>query len=271
MLSNTNGIVSFCIARLGTVQESLAFLREILKKKRKRTLTNVINEGNIEFKNIVFKYSEGSKIILNDVSFKINKQEKVAIIGRSGSGKTTCMKMLIGIHQPNSGNIYVDNKNIKDIKFEHLRENVVYINQRTNLFQDSVLNNIKFGNDVTTKEIEYVIKKYQLETVYAGLNEGLETNTGVNGGNLSLGMQKVTILLRGIFKKCKIIIFDEPLAGLDANTRQKVIKLITEQCSDKTVVVITHDKEILPYMNRIINISDLNNHSSSNNNRPIAA
>jgi len=258
MLSNTNGIVSFCIARLGTVKESLTFLQDILKKKRKRTLTNVINEGNIEFKNIVFKYSEGSNVILNNINFKIAKQEKVAIIGRSGSGKTTCMKMLIGIHQPTSGNIYVDNRNIKDIKFEHLRENVVYINQRTNLFQDSVINNIKFGNDVTNKEIEYVIKKYQLETVYAGLNEGLETNTGVNGGNLSLGMQKITILLRGIFKKCKIIIFDEPLAGLDANTRQKVIKLITEYCSNKTIVVITHDKEILPYMNRIINISDLN-------------
>ena len=271
MLSNTNGIITFCIARLGTVQESLDFLREILKKKRNRTLTNVIKEGNIEFKNIKFKYSEGSKVILDDVSFKINKQEKVAIIGRSGSGKTTCMKMLIGIHQPNSGNIYVDNKNIKDIKFEHLRENVVYINQRTNLFQDTVLNNIKFGNNVSTKEIEFILKKYQLDAVYSGLNEGLETNTGVNGGNLSLGMQKVTILLRGIFKNCRIIIFDEPLAGLDANTRQKVIKLITEYCSTKTVIVITHDKEILPYMNRIINISDLNNHSSSNNMSPIAA
>ena len=204
------------------------------------------------------------------LNFKINKQEKVAIIGRSGSGKTTCMKMLIGIHQPNSGNIYVDNKNIKDIKFDHLRENVVYINQRTNLFQDSVLNNIKFGNTVTTKEIEHVIKKYQLETIYAGLNEGLETNTGVNGGNLSLGMQKITILLRGIFKESKIIIFDEPLAGLDANTRQKIIKLITEYCSDKTVIVITHDKEILPYMNRIINISDLNNKSQSTTVNPMS-
>jgi ABC-type transport system involved in cytochrome bd biosynthesis fused ATPase/permease subunit len=133
------------------------------------------------------------------------------------------------------------------------------------------LNNIKFGNSVSNTEIEYVIKKYQLETVYAGLNEGLETNTGVNGGNLSLGMQKVTILLRGIFKDSKIIIFDEPLAGLDANTRQKIIKLITEYCNGKTVIIITHDKEILPYMNRIINISDLNNQSSSNNINPIAA
>jgi len=270
MLSNTSGIVTFCIAKLGTIQESLSFLREILKKKRNRTLTNVIKDGNIEFKNITFSYSEGSKNILNNVNFKINKQEKVAIIGRSGSGKTTCMKMLIGIHQPNSGNIYVDNKNIKDIKFDHLRENVVYINQRTNLFQDSVLNNIKFGNTVTTKEIEHVIKKYQLETIYAGLNEGLETNTGVNGGNLSLGMQKITILLRGIFKESKIIIFDEPLAGLDANTRQKIIKLITEYCSDKTVIVITHDKEILPYMNRIINISDLNNKSQSTTVNPMS-
>ena len=271
MLSNTNGIVTYCIAKLGTIQESLSFLREILKKRESRNLTNVIKNGNIEFKNVFFKYSEGSKEILKNINLKIAEKDKVAIIGRSGSGKTTCMKMLIGIHKPNSGNIYVDNKDIQDIKFDHLRQNIVYINQRTNLFQDSVLNNIKFGNNVSNTEIEYVIKKYQLETVYAGLNEGLETNTGVNGGNLSLGMQKVTILLRGIFKDSKIIIFDEPLAGLDANTRQKIIKLITEYCNGKTVIIITHDKEILPYMNRIINISDLNNQSSSNNINPIAA
>ena len=259
MLSNTNGIVTYCIAKLGTMQESLSFLREILKKKKDRTLDNVINNGNIEFKNINFKYSEGSKVILNDINFKIDKQEKVAIIGRSGSGKTTCMKMLIGIHKPTSGNIFIDNNNVQNIKFEHLREKVVYINQRTNLFQDSVLNNIKFGNNASTKEIEIILKQYELDKVYAGLNEGLETNTGVNGGNLSLGMQKITIILRGILKQSKIIIFDEPLAGLDANTRQKVIKLITEYCYDKTIIIITHDKEILPYMNRIINLSEINN------------
>ena len=119
--------------------------------------------------------------------------------------------------------------------------------------------------------LEYVLEKYQLDIVYNGLNEGLETNTGVNGGNLSLGMQKVTILLRGILKKCKVLIFDEPLAGLDASTRQKVIRLITEYCSDKTLIVITHDKEILPYMNRIINLNEVNNQSSSNNINPMAA
>ena len=271
MLSNINGIVTFCIAKLGTIQESLSFLREILKKKHKRTLSNVITNGNIELKNVSFKYSEGSKMILENVNIKINEKENVAVIGRSGSGKTTCMKMLIGIHRPTSGEILIDNRNINNIKTDHIRENIVYVNQRTNLFQDTVLNNIKFGNNVSTKEIEFVLKKYQLDTVYSGLNEGLETNTGVNGGNLSLGMQKITILLRGMFKQSKIIIFDEPLAGLDANTRQKVIKMINEYCVNKTVIVITHDKEILPYMNRIINMNDLKNNQSSSSINPIAA
>ena len=271
MLSNTNGIVTFWIAKLGTIQESLSFLRDILKKKQNRSLTNVIKEGNIQFKDITFQYSEGSRKILKNFNLQVDAKEKIAIMGRSGSGKTTCMKMLIGVHQPNSGEILIDNNNVQDIKIKHLRDNVVYINQRTNLFQDTVLNNIKFGNNASDKEIKYVLEKYQLDVVYNGLNEGLETNTGVNGGNLSLGMQKVTILLRGILKKCKVLIFDEPLAGLDASTRQKVIRLITEYCSDKTLIVITHDKEILPYMNRIINLNEVNNQSSSNNINPMAA
>ena len=102
---------------------------------------------------------------------------------------------------------------------------------------------------------KYVLQKYKLDSVYSKLREGVYTNAGVHGGNLSLGMQKVTILLRGLFRKSKIVVLDEPLAGLDANTRVKIMNLIKDRCQNKTLIVITHDKEIIPYMDRVENLT----------------
>jgi len=177
-------------------------------------------------------------------------------MGSSGSGKTTLMKMLVQIHRPNNGKITIDNVNILESDVAYLRENVTYVNQRTLLFNKPVIDNILYGNhDIKKEQVEKLMKKYDLNSVYSKLNEGIKTSAGVNGNNLSLGMQKVTILLRGILKKGKIIIFDEPLAGLDGTTRGKVMKMINEECRNKTTIVITHDKEILPYMDTIINLN----------------
>jgi len=100
------------------------------------------------------------------------------------------------------------------------------------------------------------LEKYNLNSVFSNLDEGVNSDVGVNGGQLSLGMQKVVMIVRGILRKSKIIIFDEPLAGLDQDTRQNVIKLILEETKNKTVLIITHDKEILPYLDRVINVND---------------
>ena len=101
------------------------------------------------------------------------------------------------------------------------------------------------------------MKKYGLDSVYSSLENGVHSNAGVNGTNLSLGMQKVVIILRGIIKKYNIIIFDEPLAGLDSKTRVKVMNLIKDYCDGKTVMIITHDKEIIPYCDEVININEI--------------
>ena len=120
--------------------------------------------------------------------------------------------------------------------------------------------NIKYGNeDISDDKILKIIQKYELQSIYQELENGLQSNSGINGNNLSLGMQKTTIILRSIINKSKIIIMDEPLSGLDNKTRQKIIKLIISECKDKTLIVITHDKEILPYMNKRINLQSLKN------------
>ena len=203
-----------------------------------------------------FKYKKD--YVFKDLNLSIKSGERIGIVGRSGSGKTTLMKLLIGLHKPTSGNIFIGNCNINNINNDELRDHVNYINQRTSLFNDTIIKNIKYGNiGVSNNKIDTFMKKYGLDSVYSSLENGVHSNAGVNGSNLSLGMQKVTMLLRGIFKKGNIIIMDEPLAGLDQNTRIKVMKMINDIDKSKTIVVVTHDKEILDQLNNIYDLSEL--------------
>ena len=104
-----------------------------------------------------------------------------------------------------------------------------------------------------------MLRKYDLLTIYDNLENGLLSKAGPKGTNLSLGMQKVTILMRGLMRDSQIVIFDEPLAGLDQKTREKVIKLIVEETRGKTVLVITHDPEILPHLDRTVYLQEIQN------------
>lgn len=234
-------------------------ISNILLYENNNYVKDNIKNGKIVLDNICFKYNKNdSKYLFKDFSFTINSNDKVAILGRSGSGKTTLMKMIVDLHRPQKGNIYIDNVDVKNIDNEYLRNKVMYVNQRTLLFDKSVMYNIKYGNEsISDDKILKLIQKYELQSIYQELQSGLQSSCGINGNNLSLGMQKTTIILRSVINNSKIIIMDEPLAGLDQKTRQKVIKLIVTECKNKTLIVITHDKEILPYMNKRINLQSL--------------
>lgn len=224
-------------------------------------LQKEINSGNIELKNLSFGYKK-NQIILKDVNLIIKDKEKVAIIGRSGSGKSTLSKVLLKFYKY-TGTILVDNKNIKNINTKYLRTKILYANQKTILYDIPIIDNIKYGNNSESEYILKILNDYELLEVFSGLKNGIYSDSGVQGNELSGGMQKVVILLRTILKaeesKAFIIIFDEPLAGLDSQTREKVIKLIKDKCNNKTLIIITHDKEILPHMDRIIDLSEINN------------
>lgn len=250
------------LTKLGVVIQSRDFLKNLLVSTIKKILTPQNNSnigGNIEFKNVSFKYPSAERYILNNFSIKVKKGEKLGVLGKSGSGKTTIMKLILKMYKPNSGTILIENEDVEMIDTAHLRANITYVNQRTTMFNETIIENLKYGNDLTDKEIIAFLKKYQLDTLYERLDKKLNTNAGVNGNNLSLGMQKVIFICRGIFRKSNIIIFDEPLAGLDKKTREKVLNMINAECDDKTIIVITHDKEIIPYMTRIVHMDELAN------------
>jgi ATP-binding cassette subfamily B protein len=177
--------------------------------------------------------------------------ERIGIMAESGRGKTTLMKLLLNFIKPQKGNILLDGIDIKEINHRTLRERIKYINQKTLLLNDTIIDNFKYGNNKTTQQIIDFLKKYNLEKLFPDL----ETIVDMNGKNISMGMQKIIYLVRNILNdKCCVYIFDEPLTSLDENTRDSVIKMIDENTKNKTVIVITHDKQILKILNRVINL-----------------
>ena len=264
------------LLRLGIIKNSMPFLRSIFVKKERNYVKNPDLNGDIVFDKITYAYrrndgeveiveeegggaGRGNKNIFTDFSFKIEKGKKVAILGSSGSGKTTLVKLLLRLHAIQKGNIYINGIPIEHINPEDLRNGVNYVNQRTGLFQGSVIENMKYGNSNGEKEIVGLLEKYGLVDNFRALKNGVYSDVGVNGKEVSLGMQKIIMNVRGILKKGGIIVFDEPLAGLDSRTREKMISMINDLVKGKTVVVITHDKEILRIMDKVIDLNKLQN------------
>jgi ABC-type multidrug transport system fused ATPase/permease subunit len=254
----TSGYIHNVIYKLGIINSAKPFMDQIFINKKERTAKNVIKKGDIQFKNIVFRYDKNSDEVLFDgLNLKLTGGTKIGIMGRSGSGKTTLMKMLVGLYKPEEGEILIDGVDINKMDIDYLRSQVNYVNQRTQLFEDTVLYNMKYGNDITDEEIIEKLKRYKLDEVFSDLPGGVKANAGLNGGNLSGGMQKITILMRGILKGGSIVILDEPLAGLDKKTIAKTIDMVLAETQNKTLIVITHDNTILPYMDRVVDINNI--------------
>lgn len=286
--------LSSTIDRSWQLDYNREYLLDILTPNTEsKNLTDVIQEGRIEFRNVNYKYKKSNAKVLQNLNLTIQPREKIALLGKSGSGKSTLVKLLIKLYQlpPAQGKIFVDGIPHYDIETKYLRNRVNYINQNTLLFDEDIYYNIKYGNKIDNqynfvapatspnpenpnpnpenpepnleseakinKKIDTILEKYDLLSIYDNLENSLDTYAGPKGTKLSLGMQKITILMRGLMRNSQILIFDEPLAGLDQNTREKVIKMITEETQNKTVIVITHDPEIIPYMDRSVNLKDL--------------
>ena len=257
-LYGLNNEMSTIIYQCGIIKSNEKLLNDIINLKKRDIIDVKLKSGKIQFKNVYFSY-EKNKYIFKNFNYTINDKQKVAILGQSGSGKTTIMKLLIDLHEIQKGEILVDNINIKKIDTSYLRSKIVYINQRTTLFNRSILSNMLYGTNKNEQNVIDILNKYDLMIVFNKLPNSIHTNAGVNGNNLSLGMQKVTMIIRGVLKDGLIYAFDEPLTSLDAETRKKVIKLLIGELNNKTLIVITHDKEILPHMDKTLKMNELKN------------
>ena len=246
--------IPYAISLLGTIEHSRDFIENILDEEKDIEGDNNNFEG-IKISNLTFAYN--NKIVLNNLNLDVKPKEKVALIGPSGGGKSTLMRILLKLHKiPDDAEITLGDTNIKDISKTSLRKHIAYINQKTTLFDTTILENMQFGNGSSDKDVIDILKKYNLMVLFDKVG-GVYASAGVSGSNLSLGMQKIVIMVRGILRDSSIVLIDEPLAGLDTKTRAKALNLIREECDDKTVIIVTHDKEVYDIADRVIDMKSI--------------
>ena len=212
--------------------------------------------AEINIKNLNFKYPLTNKFLFNNFNLKINHFDKIAITGPSGNGKSTLIKLIMGYYEVPNNTIFIDNYDINSYNLSDLRKKISYVNQNTKLFNKSVLENIQYGNNMTRKDVIKLCKKIGIEKIFENLDDGLDTMVGVNGDKLSGGQRQMINILRCIGLKNKIVILDEPTSAIDTVNTSAVIKGLEEISKDCTLILITHDSDILHLANRIIELNN---------------
>lgn len=216
-----------------------------------------LDSVNIKYKDVDFTYPTREDKILEGVSIDIKKGEKVAIIGESGTGKSTFIKLLMRFWDADKGKITIDEKRINKIPTKSLRENQSLVSQETFLFNDTIKENIKIGNENATEEqIIEAAKKASVHQFITSLPNGYDTKVGELGGNLSSGEKQRIGLARAFLNDAPILILDEPTSNLDTLNEAVVLKSIKENCKDKTVVLISHRKSTTAICDRVLKLEN---------------
>lgn len=199
------------------------------------------------------EYSHNSKALISGFNLAIKCRENVALVGEIGCGKSTLLKLILRYYQPTHGEIYLYGTPYKNMTREEVRKKIGYISQTPILFNRTLRENISYGSGVTTdEEIWRVIRKMNLEEYFKRYEAGLDTMAGKNGSNLSGGEKQVIYILRILLQNPDIVIMDEPTSAMDDNTRDTVFKLLIEIMHEKTVIAVTHDKQLLKHFHRVV-------------------
>ena len=204
-----------------------------------------LKDGNIEFKNIQFSYDNSDeldkKITLNNINLKMLGGKMTSLVGHSGSGKSTILNLIPRIYDADQGDIIIDNQSIYKAKIKSLRDNISFVSQDTNLFDDTIKNNIAYADmDASDEEIYRAAELSYASEFVEKLKDKFETKIGENGIRLSGGEKQRLSIARAILKKSRIILLDEATSSLDAETEDKIQKAIHYLTKDKTTVVIAH-------------------------------
>ena len=218
----------------------------------------IIFENEILFENIFFSY-EKENLILKDFSLKIKKNSFTGVSGASGSGKSTFVDLLIGLLEPQKGQILIDGISIKKLNNNYI-DLFSYVQQKVYLFDSSILKNITFENDISEVNVDrlnYTLKFCELEKMVEDSPHGLKTNLGEFGSNISGGQLQRVGLARAIYKNSEIILLDEPLSNIDAKTKDLILDRIIELKANKTIIYISHDINDLKKCDSIIELKKI--------------
>jgi len=213
---------------------------------------------SIQFKNVCFKYPSSEKYILDNISFSINPGETVALVGKSGSGKTTILDLIPRLYDPDNGYITFNNEKIIDINLKSIRGCISYVGQDFTLFNDTIYNNIAYGelSSSSYNEVEHAAEKANAIQFINALPNGLDTIVGQNGILLSGGQRQRLALARAILKNSSILLLDEATSALDTESENIIQESIQNLSKNKTTLVIAHRLSTIISSDRIIVIDN---------------
>ncbi len=198
-------------------------------------------EGKIEFKDVSFTYDDTNTTALKNVSFVLEKNKTLAILGKTGSGKSTIADLIARLYDIKQGVILIDDKPIKKINLESLRNSIGFVPQEAFLFSDTIENNIKFGNKDAVKEIiTTAAKNAHIHSNIENFSKAYDTFIGERGVTLSGGQKQRISIARAIIKEPKILIFDDCLSAVDTETEEIILNNLNAISKDKTTIIITH-------------------------------
>jgi ATP-binding cassette subfamily B protein len=208
-------------------------------------------QGAVRFERVVFAYDDGQPI-LDDVDFEIAPGETVALVGPSGTGKSTLASLISRLYEPSTGRILIDGSDIQEYTLESLRAQIAVVLQDSPLFVATVAENIALGlSDATAADIGAAARLAGAYDFVEGLPEGFETMVGERGMTLSQGQRQRLAIARAIVREAPILILDEPTAGLDEESARAVVQALENSAQGRTVLLITHDLQLAARAHRI--------------------
>ncbi|MDP3883284.1 MAG: ABC transporter ATP-binding protein, partial [Candidatus Staskawiczbacteria bacterium] len=216
----------------------------------------VAGKGEIEFKDLIFSFNQTRKVLKN-VNLAIKPGEKVALVGPSGAGKTTFVRLLLRLYSPASGKILIDGQNVAEVTQESLRKNISMVPQDPVLFHRTLAENIGYGKDGATKEeIENAARLSHCDDFIKDLPFGFGTYVGERGVKLSGGERQRVAIARAILKNAPILVLDEATSSLDSRSEELIQDALSNLMSGKTAIVIAHRLSTIQKMDRIVVIDD---------------
>jgi len=239
------GSVASMVQRAAASQKRInEFLdtKPVITDPLKHNKKDEILSGDIIFKNVSFTYAHTGVKALNNISFEVKAGEKIMILGKTGSGKSTIAQLLLRFYDPDEGSIFIGEKNIRNVNLKSLRNYISYVPQDIFLFSDTIANNIRFGlkKDSSADEIEQYAKYAAIHNEILSLDKGYETMVGERGVTLSGGQKQRVSIARALLKEGHVMLFDDCLSAVDAKTENTIVNNLNEFLNHKTTIIITH-------------------------------
>ena len=251
------GWVSSMVQEAEASQKRLNEFLKIVPEIENKNPNHTAIEGEISFKNVSFTYEDTKINALQNISFSVKKGETIAILGKTGSGKSTILSLISRLYDVSDGQLNIDGNEISSLNLYDLRNSIGIVPQDAFLFSDSIKNNIKFGKEnATDEEVETAAKNAVVHANILGFNKQYDTILGERGITLSGGQKQRVSIARAIIKNPAILLFDDCLSAVDTETEEAILNNLHEICRDKTTIIVSHRVSSAKNADRILIIDE---------------